>query len=106
MVGSRKSVLCHVSTDFTSLVLGYGTTTVISNSYKSLLIHFPPSKVEINSRIRNILFESPFIKVHPKIIPHYQSVANITGKKSDKSIPKVAQLLLPFRYYQKFVKKL
>ena len=48
------------------------------------------------------LDKTTLIKNHPNIFSHYQSVAGLTGIKSDKYISKMAQLPLPFRFRHNF----
>ena len=101
-IGSHKSVLFCFSAYGMSLVLKRGTTIFIANSYDSLLTHFFRDKVYIDSGIINILSEKPLIKFHPKIITRDQSISNVTGQKSDKSIPEMSQLPLTFRFHHTF----
>ena len=66
---------------------------------------FFPSKVDIHTRIRNIFSETFLINIHPEIIVYDQSISNVTGQNSYKSIPKMAKLILPFRFHQKIWKR-
>ena len=96
-VGSYKSVLCRVSTGDRRLVLEKCTPTDVTNSHEEFLTHFIPDKFYTYVGIRKILSKNPFIKIHPKIISCDQLIANIIGRKSDKSIWKMARLPLPFK---------
>ena len=91
-VVSPKSVLCRVSTDGMRLVLEKVTPTNISNYYEALLIQIVPTKVDIDTSISNILAENSLIKVHHLKIAHDKLNTNVTKKKSENHIPKIAQL--------------
>ena len=94
---SHKLVLYHVSPDGTSLVLGKVTLTDVTNYYCALVMKFVPAKVDIDTSITKILSEIHIIKVHPTVFSYDQYISNISGRKLDKYLPKMALLTPPFR---------
>ena len=105
-VGSHKSVLYSISTERVILVLENATLTAIINYLASLLIHFIPDRVDIESFIIKIHSENPLIKAHRKIISCYQSFVNVTVQNPYKSIPKMALLSLISRCCHNFSKNI
>ena len=104
-VGSHKSVFFHLLTDGMNIFLKNGIPTAITNSYKALLMQFIPNKFYIDARTREILYENPLIKFHPKTIARDQLIANTTRKNSYNFIPKIARLNLTFRCWHNFATK-
>ena len=102
---SHMSVLCHVLIDSMRLVLEKGTLTAVKKPHKELMVQFVSAKVDIDAITINIISDNLLIKVHPKIITCNQSIENIKGRKSYKSIPKMVWLPIPFRCCHNFATK-